>query len=165
MSGQLVRLATAADLEAIGSIYNAAIGDRQATLETEPKSARELELWFAEHRDPYAVVVVTEAGAVVGWASLGAFSHRCAHAGTGEVSVYVARSHRGRGVGSTLLVELERIAIDNAFHKLVLHALDGNEPAKRLYRKAGFSGVGVFRDHGLLDGRFVDVIAMEKLLR
>jgi phosphinothricin acetyltransferase len=47
----------------------------------------------------------------------------------------------------------------------MLHALDGNEHGKRLYRKAGFVEVGVFKEHGLLDGQYVDVIAMERLLR
>jgi len=46
----------------------------------------------------------------------------------------------------------------------VLHALDGNEYGKRLYRKLGFVDVGVFKEHGLLEGRYVDVIAMERLL-
>jgi L-amino acid N-acyltransferase YncA len=51
------------------------------------------------------------------------------------------------------------------FHKIVLHALNSNENGKGLYRKAGFVEVGVFREHGLLDGQYVDVIAMERLLR
>ena len=51
------------------------------------------------------------------------------------------------------------------FHKIVLHALDANEWGKRLYRKSGFAKVGVFREHGVLDGRRVDVIAMEKIIQ
>jgi L-amino acid N-acyltransferase YncA len=34
-----------------------------------------------------------------------------------------------------------------------------------LYRKSGYREVGVFRNQGRLDGTFVDVMAMEKLLR
>jgi phosphinothricin acetyltransferase len=45
-----------------------------------------------------------------------------------------------------------------------LHALNTNDHGKRLYLKCGFSEVGVFREHGSLDGRYVDVVAMEKLL-
>ena len=33
-----------------------------------------------------------------------------------------------------------------------------------LYRKCGYREVGVFRNQGMLDGKFVDVMAMEKLL-
>ena len=102
--------------------------------------------------------------AVVGWASLNRFSHRCAHDAIADLSVYVARSQRGRGFGKSLLEALEVVARTGNFHKVVLHALDENEAGRRLYRSAGFAEVGVFRDHGLLDGRYVDVVAMEKLL-
>jgi RimJ/RimL family protein N-acetyltransferase len=59
---------------------------------------------------------------------------------------------------------LEPLARGAGFHKIVLHALNTNEHGKRLYRKCGFAEVGVFREHGELDGQFVDVVAMEKLL-
>jgi len=33
-----------------------------------------------------------------------------------------------------------------------------------LYRSAGFQRVGVYREQGQLDGRWVDVLVMEKIL-
>jgi hypothetical protein len=33
-----------------------------------------------------------------------------------------------------------------------------------LYTRTGFSRVGVYREHGQLDGRWIDVLIMEKLL-
>lgn len=111
------------------------------------------------------MVVATEAGNVVGWASLNRFSGRCAHRDIADLSVYVARSCRGRGIGAQLLRALEERARTAGFHKIVLHALDTNEWGKRLYRKAGFVEVGVFREHGVLDGQRMDVIAMEKIIQ
>ncbi len=35
----------------------------------------------------------------------------------------------------------------------------------RLYRKCGFAEVGTFREQGRLDGKYVDVLAMEKILK
>jgi arsenate reductase len=64
-----------------------------------------------------------------------------------------------------LLAALERAAKANDFHKIVLFALATNTIGQRLYRKAGYAEVGVFREHGQLDGAFVDVLAMEKILR
>jgi len=158
-----VRPATAADLDAILRIYNEGIEDRVATLETELKTRGDITEWWSQHDDRYAVLVATDGGELVGWASLNRFSHRCAHEEIADLSVYVARSYRGRGAGFALLEELARRA-RGAFHKIVLHALDGNVAGKRLYGKAGFTVVGVFREHGKLDGRYVDVVAMEKLL-
>jgi phosphinothricin acetyltransferase len=154
----------ASDLEAVRVIYNEGIEDRIATLDAEPKSPNEIADWWEQH-EGFPVVVASEAGKVVGWASLNRFSGRCAHSDIGDLSVYVARSHRGRGIGAQLLRALEERAMTAGFHKIVLHALDTNEPGKRLYRKSGFAEVGIFREHGVLDGRRMDVIAMEKIIQ
>jgi L-amino acid N-acyltransferase YncA len=159
-----LRKATSVDLDAILRIYNEGIEDRLATLEVDSKTRGDIEDWWAQHDQRYAVVVAEIGDAVVGWASLNRFSHRCAHDAIADLSVYVARSQRGRGFGKSLLEALEVVARTGNFHKVVLHALDENEAGRRLYRSAGFAEVGVFREHGLLDGRYVDVVAMEKLL-
>jgi L-amino acid N-acyltransferase YncA len=160
-----IRRADGRDLSAIRNIYNEGIEDRVATLETDPRSLEDIADWWSRHDERYAVLVCTNNDEVVGWASLNPFSHRCAHAAIADLSVYVARVHRGRGIGFSLLDALAPIALAGGFHKIVLHALNENEYGKRLYRKSGFVEVGVFHEHGMLDGRYVDVIAMEKLLQ
>ena len=161
-----VRNARAGDLAAIRAIYNEGIADRAATLDLEPKSDGEIADWFAVRSDGhYAVVVATRDGHIVGWASLNPYSHRCAYANVADLSIYVARSARGTGVGAVLLNAVEDVARRGGFHKIVLFALTFNAAGQRLYRKAGYREVGVFREQGVLEDRFVDVIAMEKLLR
>ena len=159
-----IESASASDLDAIREIYNEGIEDRIATLETSLKSAEDISAWFGEHDGRYDVLVARMQGDIAGWASLNRFSHRCAHSAIADLSVYVARLQRGRGIGYALLTNLESRARESGFHKIVLHALNANEHGKRLYRKCGFVEVGVFKEHGTLDGRFVDVVAMEKLL-
>lgn len=164
ISAREIRPAAADDLEAVRAIYNEGIEDRIATLDAVPKSPNDVAEWWAQH-EGFPVIVATEAGSVVGWASLNRFSGRCAHADIADLSVYVARAQRGRGIGAELLRALEASATSAGFYKIVLHALDANESGKRLYRKAGFTEVGIFREHGVLDGRRVDVIAMEKIIQ
>jgi L-amino acid N-acyltransferase YncA len=159
-----VRRASGADLDAIRAIYNEGIEDRVATLDSEPRSPDEIARWWAQHDERYAVMVATDSHAIVGWASLNRFSHRCAHSSIADLSVYVSRDRRGKGVGYALLQSLCDEAQRSGFHKIVLHALNDNEHGKRLYRKAGFQEVGIFKEHGLLERKFVDVIAMERLL-
>jgi L-amino acid N-acyltransferase YncA len=161
----LVRPATDADLASILHVYNQGIEDGEATLETQPKSTGDMAGWWAQHDERYAVLLAQADGDVVGWASLNRFSQRCAHSAIADLSVYVERRWRGRGIGLELLVQLEQRAVAGDFHKIVLHALNSNESGKRLYAKAGFREVGVFREHGTIDDRYVDVVAMEKLLR
>jgi L-amino acid N-acyltransferase YncA len=160
-----VRSATAGDLDAVRRIYNEGIADRVATLDEEPKDAADIEAWWSAHQGRYAVLVAQDAGGeIAGWASLNPYSHRCAYRGVADLSVYVARAARGTGVGSLLLPALEKTAKDNEFHKIVLFTFPFNANGQGLYRKLGYREVGVFREQGRLDGAFVDVMAMEKIL-
>lgn len=160
-----VRGATDADLGAIRRIYNEGIEDRIATLDEDPKTAGDIAEWWDAHQGRYAVLVAEDARVgVAGWASLNPYSHRCAYAGVADLSIYVARDARGTGVGSLLLRALEEAAAANAFHKIVLFTFAFNAGGQGLYRKFGYREVGTFREMGLLDGRFVDVTAMEKIL-
>jgi L-amino acid N-acyltransferase YncA len=163
-TGTSLRLALQDDLPAIRRIYNEGIVDRVATLDEGEKTDAEIADWWATHDERHAVLVAERSGAVVGWAAINRYSNRCAYKGVGDLSVYVAREARGSGVGSALLAALERGAVERGFHKLVLFTFGFNEAGQRLYRARGFREVGVFRNQGKLDGEYVDVMAMEKLL-
>ena len=165
MSAYLVRLATAADAEAISRIYNQGIEDRVATLETEPRTPEERRRWLAG-RSPRHPAIVAEngAGEVVGWGSLNVFNAREAYRSVADFSVYVERAFRGKGVGRVLLEKLIALAREHGFHKMVLSAFPTNASGMALYTKLGFRTVGVYREQGLLDGRWVDTIIMERLL-
>jgi L-amino acid N-acyltransferase YncA len=159
-----IQLATASDLPAIRAIYNQGIQDRRATLDSDPKSDEDIREWYAGHDARYVVVVAEREGRVAGWACLSPYSHRCAYDAVAELSVYVAREARGSGVGSELLEAIEDYARRGDFHKIVLFALAINDAGERLYAKLGYRHVGVFREQGRLDGRYVDVVAKEKIV-
>ncbi len=160
-----IRDAAAGDLAAIRAIYNQGIEDRSATLDEDPKTEEALLEWYAAHADRYRVLVAERDGRTVGWASLNPYSQRCAYRGVADLSIYIERAARGTGVGSQLLGSLERRAKCEGFHKLVLFALPFNAAGLQLYGKLGFRTVGTFREQGRLDGRFVDVMALEKILK
>lgn len=161
---QQIREATIKDLESIMAIYNQGIEDRIATLEEQPKTMDEMTNWFQEHTGRYSVLVIDEDEMILGWASLNSYSHRCAYRGVADLSVYIDRNARGKGLGTKLLQALEEKAKVNGFHKIVLFTFSFNGLGQGLYRKVGFREVGVFQNQGMLDGQFVDVMAMEKLL-
>ncbi|WP_019120513.1 arsinothricin resistance N-acetyltransferase ArsN1 family A [Brevibacillus massiliensis] len=164
MSDVAVRSAEPADVAAILRIYNQGIEDRIATLESDPKDMAYMEGWFREHQGRYAVLVAGIAGEIVGWASLNRYSHRCAYNGVADLSIYVDRRFRGKGIGSQLLHAIDKVAKANGFYKIVLFTFPSNQLGQGLYRKCGYREVGVFEKQGILDGRFVDVMAMEKWL-
>jgi len=100
----------------------------------------------------------------VGWASLNVFNAREAYRFVADISVYVERGWRGRGVGRVLLEKLTELGRAHGFHKLVLSAFPGNAGGMALYTKSGFRTVGVYHEQGQLNGKWVDTIVMEKLL-
>jgi ribosomal protein S18 acetylase RimI-like enzyme len=53
----------------------------------------------------------------------------------------VVSTHRGRGVGRSLLAAAEDMARGNGFGKLTLEVQDDNLPARRLYERFGFADV------------------------
>jgi phosphinothricin acetyltransferase len=163
--GLTIRDALPEDAGAIARIYNQGIEDRLATLETQPRSADERAAWLAARGPRHPVLVAEEgAGAIVGWGSLNSFNPRPAYDHVVDFSVYVGREARGRGIGDALLSALEARARTLGYHKLVLAALPINAPGMRLYERHDFRTVGVYHEQGKLDGRWVDVIVMEKLL-
>ena len=164
MTESRVRLATAADAEAISRIYNQGIEDRVATLETELRTPEERRRWLAGRSPRHPVIVAEANGEVVGWGSLNVLNPREAYRFVADFSVYVERSWRGKGVGKVVLERLIELARQHGFHKMVLSAFPTNAGGMALYEKLGFRTVGIYREQGQLDGRWVDTIIMEKLL-
>ncbi|MGD6890856.1 arsinothricin resistance N-acetyltransferase ArsN1 family A [Bacillus mobilis] len=160
----LIRNATAQDIERIKVIYNQGIQDRIATLEENEKNTAEMEEWFSNRSERYAVLVAEIGNQIVGWVSLNPYSHRCAYSGVADLSIYIEREQRGKGIGKRLLKEIEEIATQNEFYEIVLFAFPFNILGQILYRSLGYREVGVFEKQGKLDGEFVDVMAMEKTI-
>lgn len=160
-----IRGATVDDAAPICEIYNQGIDDRIATLETEHRTPDERRAWLAA-RGPRHPVFVAAArdGVILGWASLNAFNPRPAYDYVADLSVYVERAWRGRGVGRRLLTHLVERAPGLGYHKLVLAAFPFNAAGIALYERLGFRAVGIYREQGQLDGSWVDVIVMERLL-
>jgi L-amino acid N-acyltransferase YncA len=164
MAELTVRPARESDAEAIAGIYNQGIEDRVATLETELRTSEERRRWMAARGPRHPVIVAEAAGTVVGWASLNQFNPRPAYQHVADFSVYVDRDWRGKGVGRRLLEALIDLAREIGYHKMVLSAFPFNQAGVALYERLGFRAVGIYKEQGLLDGKWTDTIIMEKLL-
>lgn len=159
-----IRDAVVEDATALAVIYNQGIVDRIATLETEERTPEERRAWL-DARDPrHPVILAVADDHVAGFGSLNVFNPRKAYDHVADFSIYIERSWRGKGVGSRLLEALIERARQIGYHKMVLSAFPFNEGGVALYKKFGFRIVGIYKEQGLLDGRWVDTIIMERLL-
>jgi len=159
-----IRPALSEDAQAICDVYNEGIEDGDATLETRLRTCEEQRAWLESRSERHPVVVAERDGAIVGWGSLNAFNPRPAYDHVTEFSVYVARTARGSGVGRYVLEELIAMAGAIGYHKMVLAAFLWNAGGMALYERMGFRRVGVYREQGMLGGKWVDTVIMEKLL-
>lgn len=159
------RIAELRDIPAITIIYNQGIEDKIATLEITTRTEEVMQQWLQGRSPKHKVIVIEDQeGIVHGWASLNVFNSRCCYAGVVDISVYIHRSMRGKGLGKRLLSYLSEVAIEEGFHKLVLSTFKTNEMGQRLYKSLGFREVGTYFKQGIMEGKWVDITIMEKLL-
>ena len=158
-----IRLAAPADAADVTAIYNHGIAERRATFETRPRTVEEVGRWF-EDAQRFPTVVYEHEGRVLGWANLSPYRSRECYAGIAEFSIYVHPDARGRGVGRELLEALVDAARTRGYWKLLSRIFTFNTASLSLCRRAGFREVGVYEKHGRLDGQWLDVVIVERVI-
>jgi phosphinothricin acetyltransferase len=152
------------DWDAVRRIYLEGIATGNGTFET---GAPDWDRWDASHRNDCRFVAEDEERArrtpgIVGWAALSPASTRRVYSGVAEVSVYVAAEARGLGAGSALLAALVEASEQAGLWTLQAGIFPENAPSLRLHKRLGFRRVGVRRRVGYGQGRWRDVVLMER---
>lgn len=158
----IVRPALLEDMESIAAIYNDGIRGRGATFEIRERTSQDLVPWLDAPARPTLVAEID--GRVIGWARAGEYRARDAYAGIGDFSVYVATASRRRGAGDRLMSGLIAKCAGMGYWKLVGRVFPENTASRALCRRQGFREVGTYERHALLDGRWRDVVIVERLL-
>ncbi len=164
-----LRLVQLEDAEAVRAIYNREVAEGLNTFDLEVRSLADQREWIARHQGAHPAIVATGPGAggveeVLGFAVVSPYRDRAAYATTVEDSVYVHHGHRGRGLGRALLEEILRLAGDHGFHAVMARISGENTGSVRLHQACGFELVGVEREVGRKHGRWLDVVAMQRML-
>jgi L-amino acid N-acyltransferase YncA len=146
------------DWDEVATIYLEGIATGLATFET---SAPSFTHWDGAHL-PFARLVARRDGLVVGWAALSRVSQRSVYAGVAEVSVYVASSSRGSGIGRQLLEALIHESELNGVWTLQAGIFPENAASIALHRALGFREVGRRERIGQLKGTWRDTILFER---
>ena len=153
-----VEAMAADDWAAVVEIYRQGLETGDASFETEVPA---FEAWDAAHLTQPRLVARID-GAVAGWAALSPVSERCVYGGVGEVSVYVAPQHAGRGIGRSLLSELVRRSEEAGIWTLQAGIFPENAASLALHQRCGFRVVGRRERLGRHRGVWRDVILVER---
>ncbi len=146
------------DWSEVQSIYREGIATGNATFETD---VPDWEHWDRSHLR-HCRLVARKEGQVIGWAALSPVSGRCVYGGVAEVSVYVAASVRGRGVGKALLQALVEESERKGFWTLQAGIFPENTASIALHKHCGFREVGRRERLGQMHGVWKDIIFMER---
>ncbi|MBV9301751.1 MAG: N-acetyltransferase [Acidobacteriaceae bacterium] len=146
------------DWPSVREIYLEGIATGNATFET---TAPEWEAWDRGHLRSCRLVARLDSK-IAGWAALSPVSTRHVYCGVAEVSVYVALRAQRRKVGSQLLNALVEVSEHNGIWTLQAGIFPENVASIELHKRRGFRVVGTREKLGCMNGRWRDVILMER---
>ncbi len=117
--------------------------------------------WDKGHLD-FCRISIFDNNKMLGWTSLTPVSSRCVYAGVAEVSIYIAKEERGKGIGKIVLTELIRQSEKNGIWTLQSGIFAENESSIKLHEKCGFRIVGYREKIGKKNGVWKDNVLMER---
>ena len=149
------------DLEVIVNIYNHAVDEKFATADTEYVTIDSRKEWFAQHSaETYPIYVAEENNEIVGWCSLSPHRPgRKALRSVAEISYYIHKDHRRKGVANALISYTVEKAKELGFKNLFTILLDLNKPSIHILKKFGFEKWGHLPDiaefGGVICGQYI----------
>jgi L-amino acid N-acyltransferase YncA len=144
--------------DAVRSIYSQGIATGNATFQ---QTVPEWKEWDAGHLRSCRMVALSGLE-VVGWAALSPVSSRPVYRGVAEVSIYVAEAARRGGVGAKLMAKLITESEAEGIWTLQAGIFSENAASVKLHTNAGFRIVGTRSRLGCMNGRWRDVVLLER---
>ena len=158
----MIRRAERRDIPELMNIYNDAILHTTATFDTEIKDLKDRIAWFEEHVGNYVIYVYEEAGCVAGYASLSRYRDRKAFDSAVELSVYIHKDYRGRGIGSSLMQEtLAYAGVCEKIETVISLITSENATSIHLHENFGFSYCGQIKNAGVKFGKKLSLNAYQ----
>jgi L-amino acid N-acyltransferase YncA len=158
MSDYVIDQMNATDWEQVRAIYLEGIATGNATFETQAPS---WEAWDQAHLH-FARLVARDGERVLGWAALSPVSKRSVYRGVAELTVSVAESARGQGIGRALLEALIGESEQSGIWTLQAAIMVENAASIQLHLRCGFREVGRRERIGKLNGVWRDTLLFER---
>lgn len=133
-------------------------GERQTTVEQE----RERQAAIAKS-DNKQTFLAEDDGQLVGWLWANGGDFRRNHHNV-HIVIGIKAAHTNQGIGTRLFQACEAWAREHGLHRLELTVMTHNQLGLALYKKMGFQIEGTAPDALRVDGEYVDLYYMSKLL-
>lgn len=160
-----IRPATENDLPAMLEIYRPFVESSTVSFEYTCPSLEEFTNRFRAITAQFPWLAYVEDGEVLGYAYGSRPFERIAYHWCAESSIYLAPQARGRGVGRAMYAALERVLTRQGYRVLYGLITQENEASRAFHYALGFELCGHFRHAGYKNGRWLDVVWMDKRLQ
>ncbi|HEM2749918.1 TPA: N-acetyltransferase [Streptococcus suis] len=155
------RIEDAADLVAIYAPY---VEKTAITFETEVPTVEAFASRIEKTLEKFPYLVAVEEGQILGYAYASTYYARAAYDWTVELSVYVSREVRGKGIGSLLYAALEEELTVRGFKNFLACIALPNPASLALHEKRGYKQVAHFKKVGYKFGTWHDIVWLQKSL-
>lgn len=160
-----IRSVTVSDAEALLNIYAPYVTETAITFEYEVPSIAEFQSRITRTLEKYPyLAAVQKDGRIVGYAYASAFKGRPAYDWSVETSIYVAKDCRGQQIGTMLYDALERILKAQNVVNACACICASYDASILFHQNRGYELVATFHKSGYKDGKWHDMVWMEKFL-
>jgi L-amino acid N-acyltransferase YncA len=165
-AGVEIRAGRRSDLSALTELYNHYIRESVATFDVEPWTVTQRGSWFDHYAEagPHRLLVAVDADQLLGYATSSMFRPRAAYRPSVETTIYLDPHASGRGIGSMLYQQLFGDLQSEDVHRAFAGVAMPNPASVALHRRFGFTDIGTFGEVGRKQGRWWDVLWMQRSL-
>lgn len=158
-----IRFASPEDAGALLDIYANYI-DTQISFEYGLPSLEEFTERIRHISETYPYLVYEEDGRLLGYAYAHRLQERPAYQWNAELSIYLAPSSTGKGIGKMLGTAVCRLLKLMQVHTLYSLVTSPNPASEGLHKSLGFQTLAIHKHTGYKNGKWLDVIWFEKQL-
>ena len=153
------------DVPAIAAIYRHYVEETVITFETEAPSEAVMADRFGKMLDlGHPVIIVEQAGKVMGYAYASFYRPRAAYRFTCENSIYLSKDVVGQGIGGRLLEALLDQCRTAGFKQMIAVITAERANSIRLHEKLGFRKVAHYEAVGFKFDRWLDIVHMQRAI-
>ncbi|NQJ22049.1 N-acetyltransferase [Streptococcus suis] len=159
-----IRSAQKVDAADLVAIYAPYVETTAITFETEVPSVADFAGRIEKTLEKFPYLVAEEEGQIVGYAYASTYYARAAYDWTVELSVYVSREVRGKGIGSLLYDAIEEDLKARGFKNFLACIALPNPASLALHKKRGYEQVAHFKNVGYKFDTWHDIVWLQKSL-
>jgi L-amino acid N-acyltransferase YncA len=154
----IVRKVSIEDAAQIAAIYNFYVLNTHHTFETDAVTVEEMRRRIKEISENYPYLAAEENNEIFGYACAAQYKSRRAYKHSAEVSVYVKKDLKQKGIGKTLYEKLlEAIRAQTDIRAVIAGIALPNDASVKLHENFGFEKVAHFREVGFKLDEWIDV--------